>query len=535
MFIEGHTNATAEYIFPNQMEDAQKVVGMLYKDGIHVVIVDKKTQVGATGFIFGVAILLTTHSDDTFVVNPNNVRIITGMSNTRWENDMIDRAPGCFKDKIFHHGKLSRAELRNMSNSLIIIDEIDSGDGERQILHNTLNEAGVLDVKNMIENNNKFILISATSIHERFDVSRWGKLHKHYKMTIPTSYISHTDFLERGIIKEFYTINTQQAAEKWIQEDIIDYYREPCMCNKCNREKNLAKQDFRVHIIRLNNKNASIVQNACIRKGIAFRNYTSKTCEQILPDELSEIFNSTKTNHIVLGVKGFFRRANYIPNRWKLCIGAMHEHCTKKVDNNVQIQGLVGRMTGYWREDIEGGHKTGPYRTSVEAIKQYEKVYLDPLGPNTYQSAGFKMKNGNVIAQPTMLSPHNIKNLEPVDLPIVTTGEFERGHSIFNTQDENEIYAKSHGAKVSLPPYKKDTKGFKVCSTTELKVHSLEEILKFTTSKVGSNMDKKLSDLKVGEYTHRRYVCYRDISDKSTECFVTIWVKRIKAPTHNES
>jgi hypothetical protein len=68
-----------------------------------------------------------------------------------------------------------------------------------------------------------------------------------------------------------------------------------------------------------------------------------------------------------------------------------------------------------------------------------------------------------------------------------------------------------------------------MCSTTSLKVHSLDEILKFTkTSKEGSNLDKKLSDVKVGEYAYRRYVCYRDISNKSSECFVTIWVKRIK-------
>jgi len=70
--------------------------------------------------------------------------------------------------------------------------------------------------------------------------------------------------------------------------------------------------------------------------------------------------------------------------------------------------------------------------------------------------------------------------------------------------------------------------GFKICSTTSKKVHSLEEIMKFTTSNEGSNLDKKLSDLKVGEYAYRRYVCYIDIRDNSTERYVTIWVKRIK-------
>jgi len=49
-------------------------------------------------------------------------------------------------------------------------------------------------------------------------------------------------------------------------------------------------------------------------------------------------------------------------------------------------------MTGYWRSEIEGGHKTGPHRTSLKAIKEYEKTYLDPFGLNSYQTNGFKKK-----------------------------------------------------------------------------------------------------------------------------------------------
>jgi hypothetical protein len=127
-----------------------------------------------------------------------------------------------------------------------------------------------------------------------------------------------------------------------------------------------------------------------------------------------------------------------------------------------------------------------------------------------------------------MLSAKNISNLDPEDSPDVNSGEFERGHEVFNTQAENEEYAKKIGAK-RVSKYDTNDNGFKMCSTTSLKVHSLDEILKFTkTSKEGSNLDKKLSDVKVGEYAYRRYVCYRDISNKSSECFVTIWVKRIK-------
>jgi len=400
-FLEGDDKATSEYIFPNQQEDAMNIVNKFYKNNRRVISIQKKTKVGADGLMIETAKLMTTHIDDKFVVNPANVRIITGMSNAGWEKDMIDKAPNCFKDKIFHHGKLSRADLIDIRNSLIIIDEIDTGDKEYQVLHNTLKEAGVLDVKHMEKNNNRFVFISATMIKELYDLYRWGDLHELYKMTIPSSYIGHNDFLEKGIIQEFYPLNTKENAEKWIQEDILNHYG----------------TDYRVHLVRVTTRTVNVVQNACIRKGVAFRNHTST--DRLSEDEIKEFFKEPLTHHIVLGVKGFFRRANLIPNRWKLRIGATHELYTKIVDNNVQIQGLTGRMTGYWRIDIQAGHKTGPHRTSTNAIKEYEKTYLDPFGSNSYQTAGFKKRKGKVYADPTMLSSKNIKHLEAVDLPVV--------------------------------------------------------------------------------------------------------------------
>lgn len=409
LFLEGDDKATAEYIFPNQMEDANNIVDKFYKNKRRVISIQKKTKVGADGLMIEIAKLLTTHIDDGFVVNPANVRIITGMSNAGWEKDMIDKAPTCFKDKIFHHGKLERAgiklitkdELTGITNGLFIIDEIDSGDKPEQKLQTILKEAGVLDVKHMEEHNNRFVFISATMIKELYDLYRWGDLHELYKMTIPSSYIGHKDFLEKGIVKEFYSLSLEENADKWVQEDIITHYG----------------TDYRVHLVRVTAKTVDVVQNACIRKGVTFRNHTST--DRLSEDEIKEFFKEPLSQHIVLGVKGFFRRANLIPNRWKRRIGATHEHYMKVVDNNVQIQGLTGRMTGYWRDDIEGGHKTGPHRTSTKAIEEYEKIYLDPFGTNSYQTAGFKKKKGKVSADPTMLSPTHISNLEAIELPEV--------------------------------------------------------------------------------------------------------------------
>lgn len=400
-YLEGDKKATSEYIYNNQKEDAVNIVNEFYANRRRVVSITKKTKVGADGLMIEVAKLMTTHPDETFIVNPSNVRIITGMSNASWEKDMKDKAPSCQKDKIFHHGQLKHSDLIGLSDALIIVDELDTGDKECQVLHTTLKDAGVLNVQYMEEKNIRFMFISATMVKELYELYKWGELHCLYQMTIPAAYIGHADFLENGIIQEFYPLNTNGNANKWVQEDIIDNYA----------------NDFRVSIVRATLKTVDIIQNACIRNGIACRNHTSS--DKIEDDILRELFEKPLTRHVVLIVKGFFRRANLIPNEWKMRIGATHELYTKQVDNNVQIQGLPGRMSGYWRADIEAGHKTGPYRTSIEAVRQYEATYENPFGNNSYQTAGFKKKNGRItLLVPTFVTPKNIAGLVPSDAPI---------------------------------------------------------------------------------------------------------------------
>ena len=409
-FLENDEKATSEYIYHNQKEDAFTIVQKFIEDRVRVVSITKKTKVGMDGLMIEIAKQMCTHPDDSVVVNPASVRILTGMNNAGWEKDMKEKAPTCFKNQIFHHGQLKHAELKDIKNALIIVDEIDTGDNEDLVLHSTFDEAGLLDVEYMEQNNIRFVFASATMIKEQYDMARWGTLHAHHRMAIPADYIGHSDFMALGIIQEFYSLATPVASEKWVQEDVIDHYG----------------TDFRVHIARVNTKTVRILQEACIKKRVRFCNHTSS--DRMTKEEIREIFMEPLHTHIVIAVKGFFRRANLIPNKWKLRIGATHELFTHKVDNNVQIQGLPGRMTGYWRSVIEGGHKTGPYRTSIKAVQQYEEAYLDPFGNGSYQTAGLTKKNGSVTkSEPTMVTHTNITGLVPVAVAsVVATSDLTK-------------------------------------------------------------------------------------------------------------
>jgi hypothetical protein len=451
-FLKGDSSATSEYIYENQKKDSQKIITE-FKNGKRVVSVQKRTKVGADGLMICVAVDMGMENGNLFT-DPENVRIITGMSNCEWEKGMIEKCPMCYKDKIFHHGQLPKANLKNLKNALIIIDEIDSGDKENQILHQTLKDSGVLDVKFMTDNNIRFIFISATIIRELHELYRWGNLHESITMSIPSSYIGHGDFLRMGIIQEFFPMNSRINAEKWIDEDILTY-----------------GTDFRVHIARTTDRYVGNIQDACIKKGIQFMNHNA--FERLGTCELQKIFEEPLVNHVVICVKGFYRRANLIPNKWKLRIGATHELYTKTVDNNVQIQGLPGRMSGYWREIIESGHKTGPYRTSIDAVIEYENAYIDPLGDSPYHTFGFKKDSRGKITQTTvtLLNPVHIENLIAIDLPepekpYEISGPFEDttsakkwceenlnndyGSSVYGTYNEDGVKNKISGTYIKI-------------------------------------------------------------------------------------
>lgn len=372
-FLNGNNKATSEYIYQNQKTDANNIINKFYTSKVRAISIIKRTKVGMDGLMIELSYKMATHIDDDFMIHRNNIFVITAMSNIAWEEDMKEKIPNCFRENIYHHNKLQKLKKRlvGIKNALIINDEIDTGDKEDQKLHSTLKSSGILDIKYMEENNIRFIFVSATMINELKELYKWGDKHYCYKMTIPDNYISHIDFLDLGIIKEFYKIDSEEKAIEWIQEDILDNYL----------------NDYRVHFIRTDNTNNQYIKNACDKLKINFLNHTS--VNRIPYDELTMIFNNL-TNHVVIAVKGFYRRANLIPNCWKLKIGSMHERYCKNFDTNVQIQGLVGRMTGYWKNTILQNHKTGPYRTSVEAINQYENFYDNPTTDDKYNSNGNK-------------------------------------------------------------------------------------------------------------------------------------------------
>jgi len=483
LFITGDVKASSEYIFDNQKEDATIICDKFYETPVRVISIVKRTKVGMDGLMIEIAKNMSTHIDNNFILHRDNIFFITAMSNKSWEDDMKDKMPSCFKDNVYHHGKLQRLKnkLKNIKNAIIINDEIDSGDKEDQKLHLILKESGILDMKYMEENNIRFVFVSATMINELRDLYKWGDKHFTHYMTIPDSYIGHKEFLELGIIQQYYPIKDEESAEKWIQEDILQNYG----------------TDYRVHIIRTDEKNKDFIFNACIKNNIGFNCHTSD--DRISYEELSNIFGNI-TKHIVIAVKGFYRRANLIPNDWKKKIGATHERYVKKDDTNVQVQGLPGRMTGYWKNEILGGFKTGPHRTSIDAINEYEEFYKNPFGKIKYSTSGSKK---------LLVNPKNIQNLE-----IMNQVEIKVDINKYRIYDDENVLKKV--CKILRYRYiavENNSEGFKETSLNrKTEVASLKDAISKVPTAYGGGKNA----------IRTFYPCYVDITNNETLRFVLI-------------
>lgn len=240
-------------------------------------------------------------------------------------------------------------------------------------------------------------------------------------MTILDTYVSHEYFLEKGIIKEFYPLDNKKNIKKMIDEDIIKNYR----------------TDYRVHFIRLNPKNKcveTIFKEICKEYNIECIFHNSEERQ-----ELDKIFENLKKNkkHIIICIKGLLRRADFINNTYKQLIGTTHELYTKRPDTSVIIQGLPGRLTGYWKPILENGHKTGPYRCSINAIKQYIKSYEN----TSDNKVEYNTNSGyNNITKPDIiknsLSPTQTK-IYNGEVPIIIK-EFDKCSPIFKKMTQNK-------------------------------------------------------------------------------------------------
>ncbi len=353
------------YVYENQTCDAHNIVNEFYENRkIRIITLIKLPKLGANGIIMEISKIFATHSDDNFILDKNNIFLITGMNCVRWEEEYKNFTLEEFKINVFHNGRLKdfKKKLTTInSNLLIIIDEIDVGDGKTQRLDDIL--SNFYNENNIEEQNIRFIFISATPA-KQLKILENTKLHTKYALTVPNNYVGIPYFLEKNIIKQYYPMNNKENVHRWINEDIINNYG----------------TDYRVSFVRCDKDNSDLIKDVCAEYNIEFFEHNAKHNLYSNEDEINfeNIFeNIVKNKHVVILIKGMFRRAELIPVKYKRLIGAWHDKYVEKPDAGTAAQAGPGRNSWYWGDELDNGHKIGPIRSDINSLKQYCEWYKE--------------------------------------------------------------------------------------------------------------------------------------------------------------
>jgi hypothetical protein len=429
-----------------------------------------------------------------------NIFIITAVSSNEWMKQTKERMPESIRDRIYHRGQLLTKfvdDIKGKKNILIIMDEIQVAAKRDQTIYNTFKSAGLLDKQFLYKNDIKILEYTATPDGTIYDLLKWNDASRKILAEEGNGYISAYDLYEMKRVKQYkplccYDENKdvdEKQSKKHIQEikADIDKYDEP-----------------RYHIIRTKPKDEQktiikLFKKIFGKEECKFRNYDGDKNNN---DDINIILEKKPAYHTFIFIKEMLRCAKTLTKKY---IGILYERYSRKIDDAVVIQGLIGRDTGY-----DNNGKTIIY-TNIDTIIRYEQLWMSQFEDTDikWYSKTTKRVNGNTTGHNTF---NDIKHYEDIDSE---SSEDDISVNCFTTYELAKQYWKDNLRPLyngTGPTERKQREdGYYECTLDKItKVHSYDEIYK-----------KRMWALnETHHYTF--YPCYIDVNDKSTLRFCLI-------------
>lgn len=322
-------------IYDNQQTTADNVRKAFEEnEDLLYVLVAAFTQSGKTGAM----IALIKYYIVNTLVPPENVIIITGLSDVLWKEQTKDRCPEIIHSNVFHLNNLNgtfKNMVRGKKDVLILIDELhiacEAGD-KPQTLAKVFEEVGLSNPDYCYENNIKFVEFSATpgkvlrdrkTTEERFHI---------IKDTPPTNYVGPRQLLTNGQLRPITDLTDHMNVTR-LMRFIKDIYG----------------HDYKYHFIRLPTKTVKQdkVMECVKRISTNFGNMFDNTLMEFHGngniDTLDVLLGNKPTKHRFIFLKNMIGCAKTIED--KQHIGVWFSRYVKKSNGSTVIQDL--RLTGY--------------------------------------------------------------------------------------------------------------------------------------------------------------------------------------------
>ena len=489
-------------IFDNQEIIASMVVAKFKNRKCINIMVIALTQSGKTGSMC--ATIKQYMEDSGNLMSTDNIYIITGLSSCEWKEQTKERMPASIQSRVYHRCELPETfvnEIKNKTNVLIIMDEIQVAAKKGQTIYNTFEKAGLLDKSYLYENDIKIVEYTATPDGTVYDLMKWNDASDKIIAEPGEGYTSSYDLYEKKRVKQYkdlcgYNKETDEVNHsvydniKEIQEDINNY------------NKSVYKPLY--HIIRTKTGLAHKKTIENFKKifdvdSYNFINY-DRTSDIV---DINNVLIKKPEKHTFIFIKEMLRCAKTLKKEF---LGVLYDRYNKFPDDAGVIQGLVGRDTGYDNNGISITY------TNVESIEKYHKLWLKEFNDNTinWKSKTTKYTNGILSGRNTFNNPDyfGFSDSESDSDSDSDSSEPEPIIKKFSSQEEaksfyvNNLKATMKGRGPNK--VKPNCNGYYEATIRSKKgIYTCDEI--FTERRQGLSENK-----------FRFYPCYKDINDKSS-------------------
>ena len=419
----------------NQRKAANDIISEFTQDrNTLLVAAVGKTQSGKTGVMYSLIMEATNTSVDGYVPVAN-VFVITGLSSNEWKDQTKSRLPEILRENVFHRSELNKGfkeKINGKKNILIIVDEIQIACQLKQSLHKSFSD--ILDTKYMIENDIKIVEFSATPNGTYGNLEDWEGHYKTVKVHPGLGYVGHKELYEQGRLFQCRDLTIQKHVEE-LYEKIQELY-----------------ETSKYHIIRTKVGGG---QDECVEVfkrvvGDEF-NYLYHDSENL--ESIDNILDKQPEKHTVIFLKEMARCAKTFKKEF---IGVWYERYVKSFCDDIAVQGLAGRATGY---DDNG---VSIVYTNMESMRRFIDLWekdFSPEVPWNSNTTKYSERKQKTISKKTVNSALKRDDVPLKDEEIEVDPEiipFDNGGNGFTSFEDlkkqmKDIGIKNIGKKACMP------------------------------------------------------------------------------------
>ncbi len=327
-------------VFPNQ-DDFGKKIAMTFLDrNILSILAIAPTQSGKTGSML--AIIQHMLSNPLLSMPLEHVFIITGHSSVEWIEQTKERFPEELHSHIYHRNTIDSfvRDIKGIHSALVIIDENQIAISEGQAIHNAFKDASLETVDSLYRNDIKVVQFSATPLN----VQVFNNPHSRICYMIPpSSYVSIQRLLLQNRVKQYKDLCGKHPKHHLASWKVRSTFVTPSheVANNISEILDFIGQIPKFHIIRTP---PSYLHDVVISNFIQTLGDDFKYISDIDIDDLGLFIQEPPIVHSFIFIKERLRCAKTIP---KQHLGVLYERVSAVIQDNVIVQGLAGRLTGY--------------------------------------------------------------------------------------------------------------------------------------------------------------------------------------------